>query len=287
MSLEGDISVLFPRCHFSEGFARVPCPYHKNGQERRPSMSIITKEGYNGLSVGYAKCFTCGWEGTFTQIANDYGMEYIPDTTVVASEEPVAPPKLNLQTAVYKKDTPYQYSPYLASRGISKEIQKKFRIYEKPSENKVYLPVFNREGQFLYANARATNTKMYFIPTGIRKELAYIEEVDFAKPVAICESQINALSLWTSGYCRAVATLGAANVNSLYLLKKNAVGPFLLMFDGDDAGRLAERKTKEYLGAHRCISFHFNEGEDVSDLWKACEFDTDKFFDELEIRRTQ
>lgn len=285
MSLENDIFALFPDARRGTGYFRVKCPFHKGGQERRPSMSIITEEGHNGMHLGYCKCFTCGWEGPFTEVAEHFGMQYVPDTSSVEPPQLSKPTfKVTTQPAVYKKDTPYQYSPYLASRGISEEVQRLFKVYEKPEEHKVYLPVFNREGQYLFANARATNKKLFFLPYGVPNALAYIEEVDFNRPIAICESQINALTLWTSQFCKSVATLGATKISLLRELK-NAAGPFLLMYDGDKWGKKATKETIDFLGAHRCITFEFLEGEDVNSLWQACNFNSDLFFDELEKRR--
>lgn len=92
----------------------------------------------------------------------------------------------------YKKDIPYKFSPYLKSRGIGEDIQRKFKIFEKTDERKVYMPVFAEDGKYLYFNARSTKEKAFFIEPGAEKCLAYIEEIDFSKPIAICESQIDA-----------------------------------------------------------------------------------------------
>lgn len=284
MSLLDDVYSLFPDAKVSDGYVRIRCPYHKNGQERHPSMSILL-EPKGDLPASFSKCFTCGWTGTFADIAHDFGLEYIPDDNPTeATEEEYNTFRANTQQAVYKKDVPWSYSPYLESRGISAEVQKKFRVYESSTEHKVYLPVFSRSGQYLYANARSTQGKHFFIEEGRIKTLAYIEEVNFSKPIAICESQINALTLYTAEFARAVATLGVANVHSLSMIR-NATGPFLLMFDGDDYGHKAAKKALDYLGAYRCIVFDFKSGEDVSSLWQACRFNTDVFFNELELRR--
>lgn len=287
MSLVSDIKTLFPDAKPHNGYVRIRCPYHSNGQERHPSMSILT-EPRDGLEKGFAKCFSCGWKGTFAEIAADFGLQYVPDDrTVEISEKPLpkeAPVKL--QEAVYKKDVPFKFSPYLASRGIPEDVQKLFRIYERKDEQKVYMPVFSRGGKFLYANARSTVGKKFFIQSNAKKTLAGIEEVDFSKPIAIVESQVNMYSLYAAKFAHAVATLGVANISALYDIKK-AVGPFLLMLDGDVPGRTAAQKIKDYLGPHRCIDFIFKPNEDVNDLWRACNFDQDKFFDELEARRVK
>lgn len=284
MSLRTDILTLFPGGKEQTGYIRVKCPFHKGGNERRPSMSIIIEDGHNGKPAGYARCFTCGWEGDFVDIAEYFGLQYVNDTEIIhRSESSEKPTALTTQQAVYKKDTPYKYSEYLASRGIFEETQKQYRVYEREDEHKVYLPVFSREGQYLFANARATDKKMFFIDTGAKQSLGGLDLVDFGKPIAVVESQINAMTLTQAGYCRSVALLGATKVWSLREIK-DAIGPFLLMFDGDEAGRKWTKEAQAYLGKHRCIVYDFNEGEDVNNLWEACKFNQDLFFEEMEKR---
>ena len=124
---------------------------------------------------------------------------------------------------------------------------------------------------------------MFFIDTGAKQSLGGLDLVDFGKPIAVVESQINAMTLTQAGYCRSVALLGATKVWSLREIK-DAIGPFLLMFDGDEAGRQWTREAQAYLGKHRCIVYDFNEGEDVNNLWEACKFNQDLFFEEMEKR---
>ena len=149
MSLIQDIYALFPGAKQQTGYVRVKCPYHNNGQERHPSMSIIT-EPHNGMKPGFAKCFSCGWQGTFAQIAADFGLQYVPEEKSIELSENFKSQELplHLEQSVYKKDVPYAYSPYLASRGIFEDVQKLFKVYEKKDEQKVYMPVFSRDEKF-------------------------------------------------------------------------------------------------------------------------------------------
>lgn len=282
MSLIDDIKTIFPDARVAEGYVRVRCPYHKGGQERKPSMSILIKPK-NGLEAGFANCFTCGWKGTFGDIAEDYGLKYVEDNSnEEASTEPHRVLQLNLQKSVSKKDTPYRFSPYLAKRGITQQVQEQFRVFERSDEKKVYMPVFSRESIFLYANARSTNKKMFFIPYGIKKDLAYIEGVDMNKPIAICESQIDALTFYSAQFCRAVATLGATSTDSLKSIK-NATGPFLLAFDGDEAGRKATTRALDLLGDYRCKVIRL-DNNDINNLWVSCGFNSEAFNDIIESR---
>lgn len=282
MSLVDDIKTLFPDARVADGYVRVRCPYHKGGQERKPSMSILTR-AKNGLEAGFATCFTCGWKGTFGDIAEDYGLKYVEDNaTEVASSPPPKVFQVNLQQSVSKKDTPYSYSPYLATRGITQQVQEQFRIFERLDEKKVYLPVFSKESIFLYANARSTDKKMFFIPYGIKKDLAYIEGIDMNKPIAICESQIDALTFYSAQFCRAVATLGATSIDSLNSIK-TAAGPFLLAFDGDTAGRKATTRALDLLGDYRCKVIRLDD-EDINNIWVSCGFNPDLFSEIIESR---
>lgn len=277
MGLIQDIYSLFPDAKPQDNYMRVRCPYHSNGQERHPSMSIITNK-HNGLDPGFCQCFACGWKGTFAEIAADFGLQWVPDENeVVTSEDsqnPISP--VDLAQAVYKKDVPYSYSPYLAKRGISEAVQQQYRTYERADQHKVYMPVFSKEGKFLYANARSTIDKKFFIPKGTTKALAGVEELDFTKPIGIVEAQISAMTLATARYVRAVALLGASNVSALSVIR-NAPGPFLLMLDNDLAGRKALTKVLNLLGDYRCRVFRFPEGKDPNDIWQDVGFDSAEF----------
>ena len=221
-------------------------------------------------------CFTCNWSGTFKDLAADMGYEYVPDTYALATKEKSAAPVLRTEQSVYKKNVPYKFSPYLLGRGIDEETQKLFKVYEKEEEQKVYMPVFAKNGKFLYANARSTDKKMFFVQSNIKKTLAGIEEVNLSKPIAICESQIDAMTFYAAGFCRAVATLGVANVDSLKDIKE-AIGPFFLAFDSDEYGNKAAEAAKKYLGSYRCKRIDFGEYKDANGLWQYLKFDGEKF----------
>ena len=47
----------------------VCCPFHKDGQERKPSMGILKSDGT-------CHCFTCGWAGSLSEmISNCFGYD--------------------------------------------------------------------------------------------------------------------------------------------------------------------------------------------------------------------
>lgn len=280
MSLRSDILVLFPEAKEQNGYMRIRCPYHKGGQERHASLSILLQDK-GELKAGFAKCFTCGWVGNFKNLAQDMGYEYVPDTYTLAVTNSPVQHIIRAEQAVYKKDTPYRYSSYLESRGIDEATQQKFKTYQKDEEQKIYMPVFSKTEKFLYANARSISSKMFFVQSGAVKSLAGIELVDFSKPIAICESQIDAMTFYSAKFCRAVSTLGVTNIASLEQIK-SAVGPFFLAFDSDEAGNRAAKEAADYLGAYRCKRINFKEFKDANNLWQAVNFNEQLFSEFIE-----
>jgi len=282
MSLRSDVLILFPEAREHNGYIRIKCPYHKYGQELHPSLSILL-EDKGSLKAGYARCFACGWVGSFRQIAEDRGYQYVPDNTKTNEVDLIPLNPVQLERPVYKEQVPHNFSEYLYSRGIDAETQKEFRTFERTDERKIYMPVFARDGRFLYANARSTESKRFFIPPNVTKTLAGLEMVDMNRPLAICESQIDAMTFYSAGFCRAVATLGATGIASLRSIK-GATGPFFIAFDADEAGELAAKKAIDLLGAYRCIRIDFGEYKDANNLWQAVGFDASKFMDYIETR---
>ena len=253
-----EIRRLFPDAHVQSGYVRVRCPYHKGGHETKPSMSILLEQRGNA-PAGLCHCFACGKVVMIDEMFRDLGSDIELDTAQTrCSTEKVEP--LSTTPPMLKNQLPFRKSQYLESRGIGEEVQERFRIYEK--DKKVYMPVFDKDGFYLYANARSTVGKNFYVESGAKKTLWGIEEVDMSKPVAVCESQIDALSFWEVGM-QAVATLGADNVRCLSMLK-DCTSIIVLAFDPDDAGRRARDRASAMLGKFRCRWLDLPEGVDVN-----------------------
>lgn len=253
-----EILSVFPDAHISSGYARIRCPYHKDGHEHKPSMSILLEQKGN-CPPGFCHCFACGKVTDINTLFSDVGAD-IRVETAASSQPQVSRFHLQDTQPVYKTSLPYRKSEYLESRGIGEDVQRKFKVYEK--NGKVHMPVFDREGRFVYDNARSTAGKRFFVEEGARKTLWGIEEVDFSRPVAICESQIDAMSLWEVGM-QAVATLGADNIGCLSMLKK-CTSIILLAFDPDAAGFRARDRAVDMFGKFRCKYLELPEGVDVN-----------------------
>ena len=255
--MQEEIEAVFGRALRGHGYIRIRCPYHSGGKEKHPSMSILT-EPKNGFQEGFCKCFTCGWTGTVEQLFKDAGYAYKPHK-VKPTNTPIV---LNIRKAETKQQMIYKFSSYLAKRNISSITQSRFRTYEEGG--KVHMPVFDRAGKYLFKISRSLEAKQYYVEEGAQKTTAYIEEIDFTKPVYVVESQINAMSLFELGL-QAVATLGAASTQPLKQALAQAQH-IILAFDPDEAGMLATEKCLKMFGSYRARYLELPEKKDINDI---------------------
>lgn len=257
------IRQLFPDARVSSGYIRVKCPYHKGGKERKPSMSILL-EPRGSMEIGTCHCFACGVIVPFEQLLKDMGgtSQYSPETPEISRAITRETIRLTTTQSMYKHQLPFRFSEYLYNRGIGEEVQKLFKVYEK--DGMVNMPVFDKDGKYLFNNARNIRTKYYNIEQGAKKTLYGIEEIDFSKPIVVVEGQIDAMTFWELGM-QAVATLGAGNTSALKEIR-HATNLIILAFDNDFAGIEAAEKAAKLLGEFRCKYLPFPEGEDINDL---------------------
>ena len=90
--------------------------------------------------------------------------------------------------------------------------------------------------------------------------------------VIVCESQINALTLWSWGY-PAIALIGTGSPHQYEVLKKSGIRNYILCFDGDEAGDKGTNRFKKNMSSDVFISTKLiPRGKDVNNLTKE-EFD--------------
>ena len=251
---------VFPEARVGSGYVRIRCPYHKDGKERRPSMSILL-EDRGSMTAGTCHCFACGTVVTLEELFRKVGATF--DKTLEINRQP-SPRDITLSTTqvIYKPSVPFRFSEYLSSRGIGEKVQELFRVYEK--DKTVYMPVFDRDGRYLFFISRSTEGKYYYVEEGAVKTLYGIEEIDMSKPIVVVEGQIDAMTFWELGM-QAVATLGADNISALSAIK-GATSIIILAFDNDMAGLRARERAADMLGRFRCKYIDFPEGVDINEL---------------------
>lgn len=237
----------------------VSCPYHKGGQETRPSAGIRVKDGM-------FHCLACGETHSITELIsfcfgheNDYtgwkGYEWILKNFATTEVENRKMMKLDLQrTSTYKQqefvteeelDT-YRYThPYMYKRGLTDNVIDLFDIGYDKSCNCITFPVRDVNGNCLFVARRSTMTKYFNYPSGAEKPIYGLYELttlpQYPTDVVICESMLDALKLWTVGKY-AIALNGLGSSTQYKQLNSMPCRKFILCTDMDNAG-LSARTT--------------------------------------------
>lgn len=264
---------------------QIVCPFHKNGQERRPSAGIKKSDGtFHCLACGevhtlpevISYCFghtedilgKFGWNWLLKNFATisvedrhdiislDFG-RHIGDRSVDNLSHNAIIDKDNIDSRQFvseeELDKYRYYHPYWRKRGITDErIIELFGLgYDKDTEC-ITMPVRNKNGATLFVARRSVKTKYFNYPTGVEKplyglyELQVSSQSDRYEQVFICESMIDALLLWQAGYV-AFALNGLGSSSQISELKRLNVRKYILCTDNDKAGQNARTVLRKAL----------------------------------------
>ena len=265
----------------------VTCPSHKDGFERRPSCQVFADPDDKYTMYGTVHCFTCGYARSLPQFIADcfdeedeeFGNEWLLNRceTAFISEIDYLPP-IELQKKKIVNPVKYMdeailskfeyYHDYMWYRKLTKDIVDTFEVGYDPLTEMVTFPVRDDKGGLLFITKRSVNTKFFQIPEGVDKPvylLYYIKKHNI-KHVAIAESQINALYLWSLGI-PAVALFGTGSSEQYELLNKSGITSYSTFFDGDKAGRSGmDRFRKSMRKDVFIVDYILPDGKDVNDL---------------------
>ena len=237
----------------------VACPYHKGGQERRPSAGIKKSDGT-------FHCFTCGEThslqemishcfGRYDDLIGAFGWEWLLKNFLTVSVEERKGIELNLSRDTTEKVSSYiseaeldeyrVYHPYMWKRKMTPEVVDIFDIgYDKKTQC-ITFPVRDVRGNCVFIARRSVNTKFFNYPAGAEKPVYGLYELsqlpEYPREVIICESMIDAIYFWTVGKY-AVALNGLGNELQFRQLKEMPCRKFILCTDSDDAGMRARRR---------------------------------------------
>ena len=282
---------VFSDIQIKNDYIRVTCPYHKDGNEHRASCSIYSN--YDGdIEPGYLHCFTCGASGPLyktvahvLELSDEDAKDWLIErfgNTLIEKEIPFdSPITFEKQKQEYLNeeclDKYGYYHPYMFQRHLTEEVINKFKIGYDKEKDCIVFPVWDEKGNLVTITRRSVIGKR-FILEGEKDKPVYL--LNFIRKenrdvVYVCESQFNALTLWTWGY-PAVALFGTGSYKQYEVLNKSGIRSYILCFDGDDAGRKgAERFKRNVKGFFQTKVLP--EGKDVNDLTKE-EFDNLKIF---------
>lgn len=245
----------------------ITCPYHGNGQERRPSAGIRKEDGV-------FNCFACGEThslqevisycfGNYDDIVGKEGWKWLLKNFAITQVEQrndifidcdrkVAKIEKQKRLNAFVSDDildKYRYThPYMYKRGLTDEIIELFDIGVDIKSNCITFPIRDIKGNCLGVARRSTHGKYFNYPNGFEKPLYGLYELSLQKPypkeVIVCESMLDALSFWTVDKY-AVALNGLGSEMQFEQLRDLPCRTIILCTDMDEAGLKAREKLKK------------------------------------------
>lgn len=165
----------------------VCCPYHKNGQERKPSAGIRKTDGL-------FHCFTCGETHSLQEVISHcfgneeiggmWGWNWLLKNFVSVNVEerkdvvldynrnsnmPTSRPGIVNYITEEELDS-YRYThPYMYQRKLTDDIIELFDIGYDKNTDCITFPVRDVEGNALFVARRSVKTKFFNYPQGVEK----------------------------------------------------------------------------------------------------------------------
>lgn len=271
---EHDIQLLEKEPRESGNNIQIQCPYHGNGQERKPSAGIRKTDGI-------FHCFACGETHTLPEVISfcfghedngHYGKiwlnQHIEDKFYVYNKKESVKintdkknkyDKLgNLYDADYVSEQElddYRWThPYWTERGITDDsIIELFDLgYDKQTDC-ITFPVRDRNGNCEFIARRSVRTKFFQYPPNVTKPLYGLYELYHSTIISgsrrspsilLCESMIDCILLWQSKH-PALALNGLGNDRQFIQLRNLDVKYIVLATDNDEAGKEARKRIRK------------------------------------------
>ena len=263
----------------------VTCPYHKSGEERKPSCGISTVNKPDH-PAGTVHCFTCGRKASIDSFISyilgiddggEEGRKWLLERFDITNNREI---KSTLEDR-NKKESKMEYVEeallkeyrwyhhYMFQRKLTKEIIEKYDIGYDRINDMITFPVRDINGNCIFLAKRSVKGKFFLLPKNKDKPLYGVYELDYSKPdVYICESFFNALTLAVWGF-NAIALMGTGSEHQYELINKLPFRKIILCLDGDNAGRIGTEKLLNIIHKGKLVYYkQMPEGKDVNDLEK-------------------
>lgn len=236
----------------------IQCPYHSEGQERKPSAGIRKSDGQ-------FHCFACGETHSLQEVISYCfgwddllgvkGWQWLLKNFAVVSIQERKPIDVDFTRTINRNpikcvsdeelDSYRYYHPYMWKRKLTKEVVELFDIGYDKNTKCLTFPQRDIHGNTLFIARRSVLTKYFNYPEDVEKPVYGLYELhqlnNFPDEVIICESMLDALYFWTIGKY-AVALNGLGTPNQFKTLQSLPCRKLILCTDNDDKG-LKARKT--------------------------------------------
>lgn len=246
---------------------QVTCPYHKLGQERRPSAGILKSDGT-------FHCLACGETHTLPEVISycfgkddmfgKWGMKWIVKNFATVEVEDRKDVEIDMErnhttnknnildsssdnksnyVSEEELDSYRYYHNYWTERGITDEdVIELFDLGYDPKTNEIIMPNYNKDGKCVFVARRSIIGKRFSYPKNVEKIVYGIYQLyqleKFPKEVYITESMIDCIYLWQFGRY-ACALNGLGTKSQFDELCKMPCRKFILATDNDEAGMKA------------------------------------------------
>lgn len=271
------------------------CPFHKNGQERKPSF------GVNG-EIDKCHCFACGWSGTIEEMVSElYGyqdegkfgkrwlikrfntveIETRPNIMEGFNERNNRLNDRNINRLDNLNNNPvdntyisdeeldkYRYiHPYMYERGLTDEIIERFDIGYDRERKEITFPIRDIEGRCVFVAGRSVESKFFRLPKGIDKPIYCADKFRAGtyRTAYITESFLNCLTCWKYNKS-AMAMIGTGNRKQYEILNELPVREYILAFDPDEAGRKATERFRKSVHGKIIKELVYTDNRDINDL---------------------
>ncbi len=217
--------------------------------DSNPSMRV-------DKTTGIFHCFACGYKGDLFKY---FG--------ILSNHTFIRVAKLKEKLAKLKIDRdgltiPPVAIPYVRSfRGISQQTLERFEAFYLPGESKelkgfedrIIFPIKDITGKIIAFQGRHTMSagqpKYLFYPGGVQIFPFPAKLERGTKSIVLVEGIFDMLNCHDKGLTNAVCTFGTNSLeketkNKLFPYKLQGVEKVFIMFDGDEAGRIAAKKIK-------------------------------------------
>ncbi len=277
------------------------CPFHKGGQERKPSFGI------NG-EKDKCHCFACGWSGSIEEMISEifgymddgkFGKRWLIKrfNTVEIETRPNIMEGFNGRNNITIRNInnihrfkqhiqsnksseqylgeiteeeldKYRYiHPYMYERGLTDEIIERFDIGYDRERKEITFPVRDIEGRCVFVAGRSVEQKFFRLPKGFDKPIYCADKfrVGTYRTAYITESFLNCLTCWK--YDKpAMAMIGTGNQKQYEILNKLPVREYILAFDPDEAGRKATERFRKNVHGKIIKELVYTDNRDINDL---------------------
>lgn len=274
----------------------VQCPYHNEGQERKPSAGIRKSDGkfhcfacnevhelYEVISYCFGKndiLGKWGWKwllknfsSTQTEVRKDVQID-LERTNISHKSNLLDNSSDNKYNYVSEKelDSYRYYHPYMYERKLTNDVIELFDVGFDTETDCLTFPIRDVSGKCLFVARRSTKTKYFNYPAGAEKPVYGIYEVckleKFPDEVIVCESMLDALTCWV--YCKpAVALNGLGTKEQFRQLEQLPCRKLILATDNDEAGMKARERIRRNVKGKIITEYILPDGKkDINELEK-------------------